>query len=405
MKPIPLPTATNIDTNDPYFIETVAVLLTGTAAVISTETETAHFIETVSAYLTGTAAALPTATSSQLPIVTQTATPQSPLEGRLYYEGFSDEQTGWEANGDGVSEFYYSDGQYIVEVLSDDSYYFMTSSRTFDDGVLSVDMTHLEGNDALTSGIVFWRYQDLDNFYALEVKGNGSYSIFRNLEGKFDLIKLLSNTPSLKTEETNKITIASHENNFDIYINDQFVYHFSDTSLSKGNVGLGAYPDLSSGVKIAFDNLTVYKYDLENDHTPLLPELTPTPSYRTASWAEISNFLNNDPTNLNTYDLNAYNCIDYAIDVVENAHLQGIKANIIAVDFVGQEDGHAFVEFDTSDAGVIYIEPQGDVQYYNVVVGNTLCDAWGEAECMGVIEAIHHLSECNHQHLCSTFPQ
>lgn len=414
MRPVPLPTSTPIDTNDLHFIETVAVLLTGTAAAISTETVAAqaaqtadaHFIETVSAYLTGTAAALYTPTVTPFPTATQTATPQPVLEGRLYFEDFSNDQTGWDANDDEVSEFYYSGGQFFIEIVNTDSYYFVTSDRTFADGVLSVETSHVSGDDASTGGLILWRFKDTDNYYAMEITNNGTFSIHRSLDGVFDIIKLPTYSPFLNTAgNSNKVTIAAYENNFDVYLNDQFVFHFNDASLPSGSIGLGAYPALASGVKVAFDNLAVYKYDPANGNTPLQPELTPTPSYRTATWAEVSQFLANDPTNWNTYNVDTFNCIDFAIDLVENAHLQGIKANIIAVDFVGQEDGHAFVEFETTDSGLIYIEPQGDVTYSNVVIGYNLCDTGGEAECMGVIEAIHHISECNHQHMCSSFPQ
>lgn len=414
MRPLPLPTSTPVDTNDPHFIETVAVLLTGTAAAISTnvlasqatETADAYFIETVSAYLTGTAAALATSTPTPYPTATQTNTPQSALVGRIYFEDFLNDQSGWNGDDDEISKFYFSDGLFFVEITNTDADYFMAPTRYFDDGVITVEMTHLSGDDTLTSGTVIWRFQDIDNYYLLEVKDNGSFCIYRFIDGTSEMIKLPTTTPALNpTGSMNKITIASYQNNFDIYINEQFVYHFTDSSLPRGSIGLGAHPDLSSGVKVAFDNLSVYNYDPENGNTPALPELTPTPSYRAATWAEISQFLANDPTNWNTYNLDTYNCIDFAIDLVENAHLYGIKANIIAVDFVGQEDGHAFVEFETADAGLIYVEPQGDVTYSNVSIGANLCDTYGEAECMGIIEAIHHMSECNHQHLCSAFPQ
>lgn len=119
------------------------------------------------------------------------------------------------------------------------------------------------------------------------------------------------------------------------------------------------------------------------------------------SWNGLVNFLSTDHTNWNAYDINNYNCLDFAIDLVENANNQNINAWIVGVDFTNGETGHAFVAFDTSDKGIVYVEPQGDNTYSNVVVGNWLCDDWGKYECMGIIQSIENAGECTHDHMCT----
>jgi hypothetical protein len=215
-------------------------------------------------------------------------------------------------------------------------------------------------------------------------------------------IKLLTPAPALNPPgKPNHVTIVIHNAVNDIYLNDQFVYSFKDTSLLRGSIGLGAFPDPTSSVQVAFDNLTVYKYDPANEFTPPTPVLTPTPSYRPITWDELVQFLSDDHTNWNEYDLETYNCVDYAVDVVANARLQNIKARIVAVGFTGQEFGHAFVEFETSDRGTTFVEPQGDNTYSNVEVGVPLCDDWGKFECMGVVSSIEYYGECDHTHNCT----
>jgi len=63
------------------------------------------------------------------------------------------------------------------------------------------------------------------------------------------------------------------------------------------------------------------------------------------------------------------------------------------------------VAFETSDKGTVYVEPQEDVTYLNVAVGNNLCDSQGKFECIGKIKSIEYLDNCNHQHVCSSSPQ
>lgn len=119
--------------------------------------------------------------------------------------------------------------------------------------------------------------------------------------------------------------------------------------------------------------------------------LTQNTIYRPITWMEVVSFLSADPTNLNAnnkYNPDYYTCMDFSIDMVENASKQKIKAWIVGVDFYNQENGHAFVAFETTDLGVVYIEPQKDFRYVNPIVGKPLCDAVYGTTCMGTISSI-----------------
>ncbi|MEW6092859.1 MAG: hypothetical protein AB1531_02730, partial [Chloroflexota bacterium] len=48
--------------------------------------------------------------------------------------------------------------------------------------------------------------------------------------------------------------------------------------------------------------------------------MTPTTYYRPVTWMELVDFISDDHTNWNEYDLVDYNCLDYAVDLVANAH-------------------------------------------------------------------------------------
>jgi hypothetical protein len=123
--------------------------------------------------------------------------------------------------------------------------------------------------------------------------------------------------------------------------------------------------------------------------------------YKPIAWKDLVDFLARDHTNWNAYDINNYNCLDFAIDLVENAKKQKIDAWIVGVDFTNGETGHAFVGFNTSDKGIVYVEPQGDNTYSNVAIGNWLCDDWGKFECMGIIKSIEKAGVCTHDHMCT----
>jgi hypothetical protein len=81
---------------------------------------------------------------------------------------------------------------------------------------------------------------------------------------------------------------------------------------------------------------------------------------RDPTYLEMNNFLATDLTNLHQYNEDHYNCYDYAKDVCNHAQEQGIRVGFVYVELSGQY-GHALVAFNTTDRGLIYIEPQGDL--------------------------------------------
>ncbi len=128
----------------------------------------------------------------------------------------------------------------------------------------------------------------------------------------------------------------------------------------------------------------------------------PTGSSRPISWSDLVSFLEKDHTNWNTYIPGKYMCLDFSNDLVANATRQGIKAWIVAVDFVAGGPGHAFVAFATTDRGTVYVEPQADDTYPVVAVGRDLCDSWGVYQCMGTVSSIQNL-QCDKAHYCTRY--
>jgi hypothetical protein len=126
---------------------------------------------------------------------------------------------------------------------------------------------------------------------------------------------------------------------------------------------------------------------------------TPTVAYRPISWSELVKFLEDDHTNMNAYDADNYVCLDFAADLVESAGKQNIKAWIVATDFYNLDAGHAFVGFETTDKGVLYIEPQSDIPYASLATGKPLCDAWTGTSCVGIVAIIRYV-ECDQLHVC-----
>lgn len=130
---------------------------------------------------------------------------------------------------------------------------------------------------------------------------------------------------------------------------------------------------------------------------------TQTPIYETVTWKEVVAFITEDHTNWQPYQPGDYVCLNFAIDVVAHAHDKGIPAWVVGVFFENEATGHAFVAFQTSDKGLVYIEPQTDIPYITPKVGQPLCDLWTGQNCFGVIRQILFL-QCDAAGDCVVIP-
>lgn len=79
------------------------------------------------------------------------------------------------------------------------------------------------------------------------------------------------------------------------------------------------------------------------------------------TYQEMKLFLAQDDTNLNQYKENEYVCTDFAAAVNNNADAKGIRCAILDI-FYPEGYGHTIVAFETTDRGLIFIEPQFDVE-------------------------------------------
>lgn len=123
----------------------------------------------------------------------------------------------------------------------------------------------------------------------------------------------------------------------------------------------------------------------------------PASTYRTITWQELTTFLSNDHTNWNAYDEDTYTCVNFAMDLQANAEKKNLHAWLVGVVFDPEESGHAFVAFETSDKGVVWIEPQDDYAYASVAIGKPLCMVVDTSACWedgNVTEIIQPL-ECD----------
>ena len=80
---------------------------------------------------------------------------------------------------------------------------------------------------------------------------------------------------------------------------------------------------------------------------------------RDPSYQEMKDFLKQDETSKQEYVEGEYICVDFTAAVKANAAKEGIRCAYVAIEYRGGS-GHAIVAFDTTDEGLVFIEPQFD---------------------------------------------
>ena len=93
------------------------------------------------------------------------------------------------------------------------------------------------------------------------------------------------------------------------------------------------------------------------------------------TYDEMNSFLGNDSTSNNTYQNLNYTCGYFARDVVNNATGKGIRCAFVLLLFNNTKYCHAMVAFNTSDNGLIYVEPQND-KTINITIGGKYIDIY-----------------------------
>lgn len=86
------------------------------------------------------------------------------------------------------------------------------------------------------------------------------------------------------------------------------------------------------------------------------------------TYKELKKFLSRDTTDTNLYTPGEYVSFDFAVELNNNAELEGIRAAFVTVIF--PEKRHGIVAFETTDKGLIFIEPQSDDEV-NVEIGES----------------------------------
>jgi Tol biopolymer transport system component len=208
-----------------------------------------------------------------------TASPQGerPTESEAVLalsDDFSRADSGWPEQSEDTYRLGYEGGEYFIEHLqrNDASRWQTYPDLTVSDFTAEVQV-RFETEDDFVGAALIWRWQDNDNFYVFRVCNTGEYDLFKRVGGEWqNLIPRTGSSHINSGMATNRLKVSATGGLIQLYVNDQHLADFTDTSLDRGRVGLYAsvYTASPISTRVFFDNLKVYVSEE-------VPEVAPSP--------------------------------------------------------------------------------------------------------------------------------
>jgi len=178
-----------------------------------------------------------------------------------FADSFDDARNNWTLASSDQADILIEGGQLRITVKQPDSLaWSIAAGKTFDDFTLDVDAAPLAGPQDNDYGVIV-RHVDDENFYRLEISGDGYFNAQKRIKGKWEKL-IVDWTPSEavhKGNAANHLRVVCVGSSLTFYVNQVQLIQIKDNSFARGQVGLFVGTLAQPGVQAAFDNLNVSK--------------------------------------------------------------------------------------------------------------------------------------------------
>ncbi|MDA0244148.1 MAG: hypothetical protein OT477_12085 [Chloroflexi bacterium] len=180
----------------------------------------------------------------------------------LFQEQFVAGQTAdWYTERDELGQSYVAEESLLIALdAADMAQYTALQEPLFDDFVLEVDATQLEGSLNNSYGLLF-RLQSNEAFYRFDITGTGLFVVEKQTAAgqwqRFSNGWQESAAIVQGLGRVNRLKVSAVGTALTFYINDQQVASFVDGSFSSGKIALDASTFGQGGLVVSFDNVVV----------------------------------------------------------------------------------------------------------------------------------------------------
>ena len=115
---------------------------------------------------------------------------------------------------------------------------------------------HSSYTDQYYQGVIL-RYEDDDNFYAVDVRGDGYLRFVKVADGHSETLRSWRRAIGYRPGETNRLRIVAPGNEFVVYLNGNRLCRVYEVSLRKGDVALFAGTSGGNSQSVTFDDLII----------------------------------------------------------------------------------------------------------------------------------------------------
>lgn len=163
---------------------------------------------------------------------------------------------GWPDDGLACS---FLNNAYFVTVNGSDALHPCISGQLqYGDAAVQIDVTLLSCDNA---GLIFRATADANQFYDFEITNHGQFYLrYRSSDGKYT--SLIPDTPNSAIHgpgSKNTLLLIARGDDFQLFINEQFVGEAHDTTFANGQLGVAAGNRTASNGDASFSNLRIYK--------------------------------------------------------------------------------------------------------------------------------------------------
>jgi hypothetical protein len=201
------------------------------------------------------------ASTIQRTVTVTTPNPAPTSENLLYFDDFSDPNSGWDRVDDTDYSTNYYNNAYRITVNTEmyDSWA-NPNEKTYGDVIIDVDTTKNSGPNDNDFGLIC-RYQDSDHFYYAIISSDGYYGIIKVSSDTTDVIGrdyLEYSDTIIQGNVTNHLRLECLGEALNLYVNGELLDQQIDSDYRNGGVGLIAGTYDTPGTDILFDNFSIY---------------------------------------------------------------------------------------------------------------------------------------------------
>ncbi|APV43399.1 hypothetical protein Dform_00034 [Dehalogenimonas formicexedens] len=113
-------------------------------------------------------------------------------------------------------------------------------------------------------------------------------------------------------------------------------------------------------------------------------KLVNNPAAVDVTWNRLMAFVESDATDRNAYIPDRYMCGSFAMDLHNDAEAAGIRAAWVAIDFFGQDVGHAATAFMTTDRGLVIIDDTSSYDVARQDIGDSLANGFDKVAYIAI---------------------